>query len=259
MSEPDLQALSAELRQKGCAFHHREGPGPRLFQVMGERASGTNVVRKAIEQNLDLKRSDGLGWKHGFPSMAAIPQSMLVICLFRNAVDWSLSMHKRPWHAHPDLLSMPYPDFIRAQWRTVVDRVSDFDWIDPQLGKASKGRVLQYDRHPITGDPFANLFVLRHAKMVSLLGLRNRLCHFAWIKLEAFQNDPELVLSRLCNAFDVSPLHDEFKGVKRRMGTRYTPMVRDRPETPSEQSAEDREFMRSQLDLRVEALLGYEY
>ena len=259
MPEPDLQNLSAQMRKQGFAFHHNGGENPSMFQVIGERASGTNVVRKAIEQNLQISRTDGLGWKHGFPGMTSIPQNMVVICLFRNAVAWSLSMHKRPWHAHPDLLHLPYSEFIRAEWQSVVDRVSDFGQIHRHIRPHAKNTILQHDRHPITGAPFTNLFELRMAKMVAALGVRNRGCHFAWIRLEAFQVDPELVLTRFCTAFDITPKDTVFHGVKRRMGTRYKSQVRNRPETPKTISQQDLEFLRSQVDPRVEAILGYGY
>lgn len=259
MRAPDLKQLSEQMRTRGCAFHHNGGDAPTLFQVTGERASGTNVVRKSIEQNLGIERTDGLGWKHGFPAMAVIPKNVLVVSLFRNAVDWSLSMHKRPWHAHPFLQSLPYSEFIRAEWHSVVDRVSDFSQIPRKLRPYARGEALQFDRHPITGEPFANIFVLRHAKLVSTLGIRNRGCHFAWIRLEAFQKDPQLILNRLRTAFDLSPRDAEYVGVERRMGTRFTAALKKRPETPDSISAADREFMRSQLDLKLESLLGYSY
>ena len=44
------------------------------YQVFGERSSGTNFVKRLLGRNTALAPSEGLGWKHGLPHMAAIPR-----------------------------------------------------------------------------------------------------------------------------------------------------------------------------------------
>jgi hypothetical protein len=61
-----------------------------------------------------MRPSDALGWKHGFAQALAIPADLAVICVTRNAADWALSMHAKPWHAVPALQALAFSDFIRA-------------------------------------------------------------------------------------------------------------------------------------------------
>ncbi|WP_373488146.1 hypothetical protein, partial [Blastomonas sp.] len=43
------------------------------FQVLGERSSGTNFVKRLLGRNSTLRPTEDLGWKHRFPHAAAIP------------------------------------------------------------------------------------------------------------------------------------------------------------------------------------------
>lgn len=253
----DLSAMAAQMRATGTFFHRVSATPPRLVQVVGERGSGTNVVRKTIEKNTALIRTEGLGWKHGFPTMVAIPRELLVVCVVRDARAWALSMHKRPWHAHPDMQALPFAEFIRAEWRSIVDRSEDFEQIHPEM--QVQGQPLQYDRHPLTGRPFGNLFALRRAKMEAVLGMANRGCDLALIQLETLQRAPEAALDALCRAFGLPAPRDPFRPVTRRMGHRFRHSVKERPETPQEMDAADLAFLKAELDSEVEAALGYAY
>lgn len=257
MATVDPKALTDQMAARGYAFHKLDGEDPVQFQVLGERASGTNVVRKTIERNCRMVRSEGLGWKHGFPVMVAVPQDLLVVMAFRNAIGWALSMHRRPWHAHPEMQALTFSDFLRAEWNSVVDRPGDFEMIHPEL--AVQGQPLQFDRHPITGKPFENLIALRRAKMDAVLGMMNRDCSFALVQLEAIQSHGAQFMTDYREYFGAVARRDYHRAVTRKMGNRFRPSVRERPATPGEVSAEDRSFILSQLDLESERLLGYSY
>jgi len=228
-----------------------------MYQVLGERASGTNLVRKLIQQNIKVMRTEGLGWKHGFPTMVAIPRNMIVVCAFRNAADWAISMYKRPWHAHPDMQALGFRDFLRAEWRSIVDRPSDFETLHREID--AKGMVLQYDRHPLSGRPFENLFTLRRAKMAAVLGMMNRECHVALVQLEAVQKDTPGFLAAFRDAYGLEAKQEHVRTPTRRLGTNFKPSVRNRAQPPKTLSGEDATFMMSQLDLPNEAALGYRY
>jgi len=228
-----------------------------MFQVLGERGSGTNLVRKAIQRNVDIFRTEALGWKHGFPMMLAIPREMVVVCVFRNAVDWAISMYKRPWHAHPDMQNLGFSAFLRTEWRSVVDRTSDFEMIHPEL--RVDGMDLQFDRHPVTGARFENLFALRQAKMAAVLGMLNRDCHVALVKMETVQEAGESFIGAFRNAYGLNQRWPQVKMPQRRMGNLFSASVKSREPTPDHLSDADRQFMRSQLDLEAEAALGYRY
>jgi hypothetical protein len=230
---------------------------PRLFQVLGERATATNMVRKVIDKNIGIERTEGLGWKHAAPHMVAIPEDMLVVCVVRNAVDWALSMHKRPWHAHPELQALPFSEFIRAEWRGIVDRAADFEEIHPELVPDVAARELQYDRHPITGKRFANLFELRNVKQAALLGMLNRDCNVLVVKAELVQLDQQRFAAWMIEQFGLPLSGLRIKPVTARLGNRFNRSAD--AQTPDEMSDADVAFMREALDLGLESALGYDY
>ena len=246
-----------DLRGHGYAFHRVSASPPDLFQVMGERGSGTNVIRKLIERNTTAFRTEGLGWKHGFPVMPAIPQRLIVVCVVRDARKWALSMHKRPWHQDPRDQALGFSDFIRAPWRSVVDRPEDFEAISDEC--PSRGEVLQYDRDPITGLPFSSLFALRRAKLAALRGIANRGCSYAFVQMEHVLADPEDFMIRFREHFDLMPRPRPFQMISRSMGQNMSLSVEARPKTPDAMSEADLAFMRGELDLEDEALCGYDY
>jgi len=228
-----------------------------MFQVIGERATATNMVRKVIDKNIELFRTEGLGWKHSAPHMVALPDEMLTVVVVRNAVSWALSMHKRPWHAHPDLQAMEFPDFIRAPWRGIIDRASDFEEIHPELVPLVAGAELQYDRHPITGARFANLFELRAVKQAAHLGMLNRDCNVLVVKAELVQLDQVGFAATLIEKLGLPLKGLRIKPVTNRLGNRFN---RALPvQTPNDLSEDDHAFMMQSLDLETEAALGYDY
>lgn len=234
---------------------------PTHFQVFGERGSATNLVRKLIEKNLDVIRTESLGWKHGAPHMVAIPKDFLIIGVVRNAESWALSMHKRPWHLAPECQAYDFSTFLRSPWQGIVDRPTDFEEIYGELEGKTEGLELQYDRHPITGQRFANLFDLRRVKMACLLGMLNRSCNMVLLRAEEVQADPEGFVTWMSETLKLDWKPPQFKPVKRRLGNLHKLSVSadTRGPTPKVMSAEDRAYMISALDMSFERALGYDY
>lgn len=226
------------------------------FQVLGERSSGTNFVKRLLGRNTALTPTEALGWKHGFPHATAIPPDLAVIACVRHAGEWALSMHRRPWHTTPALQALDFPTFIRTPWDTVIDRTTYFQDAD-LLG--SIGAPLQHDRHPISGARFANLFALRRAKLNGLLSYLDRGCTVALVRMEDAQKAPEEMANRIATALGQPARDVPFAPVYKRLGTKFVPLVENRPRTPRKMGQRGRKFMRQQLDLKVEARLGYTY
>ncbi|WP_137700117.1 hypothetical protein [Marimonas lutisalis] len=231
----------------------------KQFQVLGERACATNLVRKVIDKNAQIMRTEALGWKHATPHMVAIPRDFLIVCVVRNAENWALSMHKRPWHADPALQRLTFSEFLRAPWRGIVDRPADFEEIHPEIAGRVEGLEMEFDRHPITGRAFQNLFELRRVKQAALVGMLNRDCNMLLVQAERVQADPEGFSAWFNDTFDLKLQGERIKGVKRRLGNRFNLSVDERGETPERLNNDDRAFMLSQLDLDLESALGYDY
>ncbi|CUH66679.1 hypothetical protein TG4357_02563 [Thalassovita gelatinovora] len=260
-STEGLAILLDEFSRTGLFFRRVNDAPLTQFQVLGERASATNLVRKLIEKNVEITRTEALGWKHAAPQMIAIPRDFLVVVAVRNAEDWARSMFKRPWHLDPNQQVLNFSAFIRNPWRSIVDRPSDFDQLHPEIAEKVQGEELQFDRHPITGRRFDNLFQMRSVKLASHLGMLNRGCNLMLVKAETVQADPEGFTRWVLETLDLPLKGEAIKGVTRRMGNRFQLSVDPelRGDAPAQMNAEDRDFMRQALDLKLESILGYSY
>ena len=252
-----MNTFGDRLAKTGWYAHRIHDAPPTQFQVLGERACGTNVVRKLIEKAWTIERTEGLGWKHASPCMVAIPKRLLVVCVQRSVFGWAKSLYKRPWHADVAMQRLPFSEFIRSEWRGIVDRSDDFEMLHEEI--KVDGQPLQLDRHPITGKAYENIFAMRNTKSAALLNMQNRDCDVMYVQLEAVQNDPKAFVMALGAAFDLTSTPRGFSPVKRRLGTRFNPSVKSREAPPEYWSPEDRVFALAQLDMSVENAWGYRY
>ncbi|MWD27351.1 hypothetical protein E0K89_007700 [Aquicoccus sp. SCR17] len=244
----------SDFAATGLAVRRADGPPPARVQVIGERSSGTNFVKRLLGRNTALVPTEALGWKHGFCQALAIPAELAVVVVVRRADDWALSMHSRPWHATPALQRLPFADFLRAPWDSVIDRPRYFPGQEEALGQP-----LQQDRDPLTGEPFPDIFALRQAKLAAHLGFAERGGSVALLRLETVRNDPQAALERIAEGFGLPAPEGPFRPVVKRLGNRFRPAIEDRPETPDALSAADMAFLRSRVDTAQEAALGYRY
>jgi hypothetical protein len=246
--------LSDDFAQTGIEICPPPAGGLTQFQVLGERSSGTNLMQRLMTRNSGLRPSEALGWKHGFAQMLAIPADLLVVCMVRDPAAWALSMHAKPWHTSPAMQKLGFSEFIRAPWDTAIDR--------PRYFKGAReaglvGQVLQQDRDPVTGARFANLFALRRRKLQNLLSFPDRDCACVVVRTEALQAAPEMVLRQIIDGASLPGPEGAFRGVFKRLGSKFKPAVAERPATPTQISPEDQAFLWSQLDRATEAALGY--
>ncbi len=226
------------------------------LQVFGERSSGTNFAKRLLGRNTPLKPTEVLGWKHGFPQMIAVPADMVVVCMVRRADDWVRSMHSKPWHTTPAMQRLEMSDFIRAEWDTIIDR--DRYW-DAAARLGLTGQPLQQDRDPTTGARFCEIFALRRAKLAALLGFAARDCNIVFARSEDVTNAPEAFVDRFRAAFGLPPRDGDFRGIARRLGSKFKPAVDLRPATPDRLNALDMAHLAARVDATQEASLGYVY
>ena len=200
--------------------------------------------------------TEALGWKHGPPMAMAIPPDLAVICVVRRAEEWALSMHAKPWHTVPEMQLMTFSQFIRAPWDTIIDRPRYFEGAERQN---IVGQPLQADRNPESGARYENIFALRRAKLAGLTTYLTRHATWVLLRMENVQANPEAMTDRVIAGLGLPQRTAPFRGVAKRLGSRFKPAVAERPSTPAGMSARDREFMLAELDLRQESALGYTY
>ncbi|MEP3677021.1 hypothetical protein [Sulfitobacter sp.] len=247
--------LAADMARTGWHIHKAHDTPVDRFQVLGERGCGTNVIRKTVQDALRIRRTEALGWKHAVPAMIALPPSFLTICALRAPDKWAHSLYKRPWHAAPEIQRLDFPAFLRHEWISCVDDMGHFDNIAPRLKPL--GEELQWDRHPVTGARYENIFAMRNLKHRALLGLPTRGASVVYVSLDAFNAAPQAFLADLSKAFHLTYTEQGYAPVTRRMGNRWTAAVADRLPAPEAWDDADKAWMHSQLDSRIETTLGF--
>lgn len=223
----------------------------RRVQIFGERCSGTNYLAQLLAVNMpELDIVWDYGWKHGFyPAGVDMAGDCLFLVINRNPFDWLRSLHKIPWHAAPELRELAFSDFIRAQWWCVWD--DDHARLDSD--SYHLGKEMMFERDPQSGERFANLLKLRTAKIRNWESLRDVTQHHAFLTYESLRADPAEAMALIAASIGqelARPFANvaSYKGSKLQyQSTAYSPM-----------SAQDADFIVSQLDAALEAQLGYD-
>ncbi|WP_299041348.1 hypothetical protein [uncultured Tateyamaria sp.] len=247
--------LPSDFAQTGLHVIRKGDTPITRYQVLGERCSGTNFIKRLLGRNTHLTPTEDLGWKHGFPHMLAVPSDMAVIIAVRRADTWARSMYAKPWHTTPALQALPFGDFIRAEWDTIIDRTRYFEGLVPD---GCVGTPLQQDRDPDSGARFATLFALRNAKLRAMLSLLNRDCTCAVIRMETAQSAPEKTLSSLTGVLGATA-NATYRPVVKRLGSKFKPAIAQRPPLPDGWSDADMNHLRASIDTDLEGTLGYTY
>lgn len=139
--------------------------------IAGERNSGTNWLKAMLQANFELPVANNVcGWKHFFKSPEKCDRAdhdghhvnaTLVVAVYKNPYDWTLSMHKRPYHAHMHVFD-DLPRFIRRPW-ALVDSFEtskalmarpDVLFKEPPLAHNLSRCVLRRRPSPAVPDPF---------------------------------------------------------------------------------------------------------
>ena len=119
-SDVDLPFQVAERKLASKPLDH--------FQVFGERNSGTNFVSHLIDKNTDLEMVGRYGWKHGFPVAVAYHPRSLIVFVYRDPIDWLVSMYNRPYAASKTVKFSDFSAFLRSEWGSFLRANSFLNW-----------------------------------------------------------------------------------------------------------------------------------
>ncbi len=219
-------------------------------QIYGQRCSGTNLVTRAIEANMPgVEITEAFGFKHWFvPPQTLFVKDTLVLVVARDAYDWARSLHRQPWHAHPELKTKPFDAFIRSDWHSYWD--DHFGHIEP--GHPMHGDEMLHERDPETGERFANCIAKRTAKLRHWSSLTNRAHNVALLGYDAFARDPAAFVSALAAAAGLAH-HPQFVPITSYKGQGYAPYV---PTAYPDLAAADAAHIAAWLDPEIEAAFG---
>lgn len=231
----------------------------KSIYVFGERNSGTNYVSSLILKNCRAQGGHSLynpqnksafGWKHGFPTMLGAPDDVLAIAVYREPIAWLHSLCRAPWHTAPHLRKLPFSQFIRSEWMSIIDDEGFGIMHDDPLWN----HELLSDRDPLSGDRFANAMRLRNAKNRGFASIDKRFGNVLRVNYETVLANPQGFLNALSRSFGVQRLKT------------YDPIEHDRatparglyqPKPVPQVSDADLDFIRGELDLDMERKLGY--
>lgn len=212
------------------------------FQVLGERSSGTNYVTQLLLRNLagEVPRRLDYGWKHGFiDRRVAAEEGLLTLIVHRHPIRWIQSLHARPHDLSLAMKGLPFGAFIRHEWQGAFQK--------PQGEEPSTA-----DLSPKGKQPYPNPLRLRSAKISYLEELAGMPGRIAYLRFEDANRDPRATLEALGAAFGLSLRRFQpvttYKGITR---AKYAP----KPMPPI--AEEDMRFIRGELDLELEAGIGY--
>ncbi|WP_156420940.1 hypothetical protein [Aureimonas sp. AU22] len=194
----------------GLRVLKRTAGGIRHIQIYGQRCSGTHAIARTIDANFgDQARTEAYGFKHWFvPDQVLFRDDVLVLVIARSAFDWVRSLHRQPWHAHPEVKRLSFSAFIRAPWHSYWD---DEFW-GIRDGHPLRGQEMMHERDPATGLRFANPIAKRTAKLRHWGALHTRAPNVALLSLGTLQGDPEAVVAALA-ALTELPASPEFQRV----------------------------------------------
>lgn len=234
----------------------------KLFQVFGERRSGTNHVERVFQANTRLQSTRQYGWKHGFPYVPVLPRCVLFIVIVRHPVQWCASLFKEPFEAADHLRELDFSAFLRTEWRSQYRPIkqqwsksgyADHPMREDTVGRYGQGEDLQLDVNPLTGQRFRNILEMRNVKFQGHMSLINRGLNCAILRHEDLCEDEEATFSRVAAAFN---LHkpENYKKAPHVKVEMHDEIRRQRIEKIS---SEDLEFIQAGLHTETEQRLGY--
>lgn len=230
----------------------RRGDAPiRAIQVYGQRCSGTNAFIRSVEANFGRDAfTEAYGFKHWFvPEQVLFPRDVLVLAIARDPFDWVRSLHRQPWHAHPDIKALGFSDFIRAQWHSYWDT----EFWGVETDHPVLGREMLHERCPQTGDRFANALAKRTAKLRHWSSLGDRAHHVALLNYATFVRDPQAVITAIADTTGMA-CADPFVSLDSYKGQGHRPFV---PTTYPKIVDDDVTHICEWLDPSVEARFGF--
>lgn len=237
------------------------------IQIFGERNSGTNYLKEFLSKNLINKIDIGYkyGWKHGFVNFKRLEKESLENVLFlvitKNPYAWLLSMNKKPHHA-PQLYFKPFSQFIREEW--VCYKGKQYQIRAKNLKShpiTALDQEMMQERDPSTGKRFENVIQLRNKKNLYFIRIQNEISNVHYIDYESLLLSPNDFTLSLHNKFglkfrDKLIIPKGYYGKDPKKNFSKLPFYKNQ-EYLKMIPIEDYKFINSELEFKLETILGY--
>jgi hypothetical protein len=251
-----------------------------LFQVLGERCSGTNYVKGLISENFDklqdCVKKQRFIHKHFIPwylnedlvdsnEYYKFPKkNILYVVVIRNAIDWIRSFYLQPHHVS-HRAKKGFDFFIFSKWEPFKpsDLLSEKElynsqcnWYSKECEESKLNHLVYYldKKNPMTNANFQNIFELRTVKYLNYLKLREYVQNIIYVTYEDVKDNPEGFLDYISSLVNISRI--EYKKIdtyKNRNEKVY------KEKKYFDLSTKQKEQILNLLDMDLESSFGYQY
>jgi len=165
------------------------------YQIYGERSSGTTILDASLNQNFEAinafyktkcitdKNFKKYGHKHWFGDHLDLSDTddTLFLCIIRNPIDWLKSLYKSPRCLDTSM--------IESQDTFLNGEVISACYVYSET-KPPNGDLHTWEKNPVTGRNYKNIFELRHEKIKWMMEvLPNLVKNYMIIRYEDLMDD----------------------------------------------------------------------
>lgn len=192
----------------------------KFFSILGERCSGTNFFKAALDMNFNIKYSTKFTHKHffGFNDFED-SDDHLFIGIVRHPTDWLNSL----WDQKHNLVE----EMFENEDNFLNNEVKSYDYHFNYFNDKTKRFDLLEDYNLLTRDHkkqvrYRDLFELRKIKTEYLRDVMpNKVKNYIFINYETLRDNYEETLQMLMDKFKLSHTKSRFKKIKTYKG-KYT-------------------------------------
>ena len=162
---------------------------PKKFTILGERSSGTEILKQFILDNFDIPYTQDFGSTHFFgfyDYKLMFTDETLFLCIVRDPVDWINAFYHNPQYI--PIQNQSLDNFLEKPFYSI--------W--PKKQPSECETIISEDRNIITNKTYENIFELRKVKMEYLTEtLPTLVKHHYIIRYEDLLENPKLILEKI--------------------------------------------------------------
>jgi len=181
------------------------------FTILGERCSGTNILRALMLKNFELKFTEEYGHRHFqiFHNNFENSDDCLFVSIIRNPFDWINSLYLKPWHLSYETAQDNY-HFLNhlffSKWPSYERRNTKLEHMNVDVcnnrERLSCGYEIEQDVHLITNKKYKNILECRYDKINFMQNVMpKKVKNHILIRYEDLINDFDYTMFRLRTKF----------------------------------------------------------
>ena len=167
---------------------------PKNFTILGERSSGTEILKQFILYNFDIPYTQDFGSTHFFgfyDYKLMFTEETLFLCIVRDPVDWLNAFYQNPQYV--PIQNQSLDNFLEKPFYSIWPKS------ESEIKRESTiESIISEDRNIITNKTYENIFELRKVKMEYLTETLTKIVkHHYIIRYEDLLENPKLILEKI--------------------------------------------------------------